>query len=267
MRGQHSGRRAGQPLHEAVTSHHSQRRHSPPRSRWIEALRRRQGNRYNPPPITRSGPIDTVILGDSLCKYVDEIRHTQVFAFPGINSAQLEQLVLRDKLRVLENKRVILVHVGTNDLDLYWSDTVFVVCRLLTTLGSKYPHSKIIWSNILPRPAPTYYYDRETVRKNIIKINNCMKSRQRHLGFYTCPSHTSFHKSKYPTTKLYAIDYLHLKRKGTFLLRELFRQHLIRLRDIWGMEVWQPSHLEEMETIIDWNWHAKLCGNSTEIHY
>ena len=141
------------------------------------------------------------------------------------------------------------------------------MCSLLTTLTSIYPQARIKWSSILPRIAPTYYFDKETVRKNIIKINNCVKTRQRHLGFYTCPSHTSFHKSKHSVSKLYAIDFLHLKRRGTFLLRELFRQHLIRLRDLWGMEVWHVSDLEEMETIIDWNWHAKLCGNSSEIHY
>ena len=244
-----------------------------PRSRWIDYLSNRQSansqsqsDKYNLRPY-RYGPIDTVVLGDSLCKYVDKIRHTQVFAFPGINCAQMEQLVIRDKLRVLDNARVILVHIGTNDLDLEWTSTVYVICRLLTTLMDKYSRARIIWSNILPRPAPTYYFDSETVRKNIIKINNCMRTRQRHLGFFVCPSHTSFHRSRYPINKLYAIDFLHLKRKGTFLLRELYRQHLIRLRYLWGMEVWNVTDLEEMETIIDWNWNSKLCGDSAAVHY
>ena len=154
-----------------------------------------------------------------------------------------------------------MLHVGTNNLDGHCRDAVFAISRLLIAIRDKCPNVKVVWSNILPRPAPTYWNNRETIRSNIIRINNTMKQRQRCLGFVSCPSHTSFHKSRFPLTRLFARDYLHLKPKGTFLLRELFRQHLLRLRRNWDMAILPVHMLPNIETVIDFNWRSKLRNN------
>ena len=240
-----------------------------PHSRWIDRLaqrqqRHRQPDRYQQQlngAAERRGPIDTIILGDSICKYIDEIRHTQVVAFPGITCIDLASMIRRNKIREMANKKVILVHCGTNDLDLDWEDTVYDICRLLVLITDQYPRAHVIWSSILPRPAPTERFNTDEVRNNIIAINNKIRERQRQLRIVTCPSHTSFHKAKYPVRRLFACDFLHLKPKGTFLLRELYRQHLIRLRDLWGIETWPVHMIPEMETRIEWNWRSKLCGD------
>ena len=233
---------------------------------WIQRLQDRQNRAkchiYHP-IIVRQGPIDTVIIGDSIIKYVDQIRHSQVISYPGINCASLGQLINRNKIPELEGKKVIVAHVGTNDLNMDWRDTVYCVSHLITILVNKYPRAHIIWSNILPRPAQTAHLDRETVRKNIITVNKVMKSRQRVLGMVSCPSHTSFHHSKHPIHKLFARDFLHLKTKGTFLLRELYRQHLLRLRDLWGITTWPVNEIPDPETRIEWNWMNQLCANNT----
>jgi len=159
-------------------------------------------------------------------------------------------------------KQVILIHCGTNDLDMEWQSTAFEITHLLVAISDKYPSAKLIWSTILPRPAKTKKFNKNQVRKNIIKINNAIKERQRHLPFFTLPSHTSFHNAKFPLTRLFAIDFLHLKNKGTFLLRELYRQHLLRLRSLWGMRTWPVNELPDPETIIDRNWLSLLCNDS-----
>jgi len=148
--------------------------------------------------------------------------------------------------------------VGTNDLEAEWRTTVYNITHLMVAITDKYPNAQVIWSTILPRPAPNRWFDAEDVRLNIIDINNEMKERQRALRIYVCPSHTSFHNRRFPLKKLFAIDYLHLKDKGTFLLRELFRQHLLRLRDLWGIETWPINEIPQIETKIDRNWLALL---------
>ena len=237
---------------------------TPAQYSWMERLMRRgelaRERRYNNPNI--KGPMDTLIIGDSICKYVDKVRHSQIISFPGINCSELAQLIVRDKIPQIHNKEVIMIHAGTNDLDFDWLDTVYCITHLIFTIRDMYPNTHIIWSDILPRPARTVRHDREQVRTNIIKINNMMRSRQRHLGIAICPSHTSFHDSKYPLRKLFARDFLHLKPKGTFLLRELFRQHLIRLRGLWNLEVWPVNRLDDPETIIDRYWKESLCSDS-----
>ena len=245
----------------------------PSEGRWIERLRQRQeaarsntSDKYNQINATRRGPLDTVILGDSLCKYVDEVRHAHVVAYPGITCWQMEQMITRNKIPLITGKQVIMVHVGTNDLEVLWTDTVYWICHLLTAIVDKYPHAKVVWSDILPRPARNYMYSSEEIQDNIIKINKEVSLRQKHLRYYVCPSHTSFHKAKKPIKKLFAIDYLHLKHWGTFLLRELFRQHLIRLRTIWGMPIWPANQIADPETIIEWNWHDKLCEDRSLSH-
>lgn len=237
--------------------------------RWIRSLKRKQEERartdhpakysYTSIPVIKRGPVDTLILGDSIIKYVDSIRHAQVVSFPGISCSQLEQLIARNKIPELRDQEVILIHCGTNDLDQHWRDTVFNISRLLVAITDKLPNAKIIWSSILPRPARTFYHDEESVRRNIIRINKEIKKRQRHLKITTCPSHTSFHYAKSPITKLFARDYLHLKTKGTLLLRELYRQHLLRLRDLWGMETWPVNEIPQLETRIERNWLSLLC--------
>ena len=238
--------------------------------RWINKLRARRDkialdkyeNSTCPTTSVRRGPVDTIILGDSIIKYVDEVRHSRVISYPGITCSELEQLIIRDKISNLSDNEVIGLHVGTNDLDMHWRSTVHEISRLLVSVTDKCPNSKVVWSNILPRPAATEHVCKEDVRTNIIKINKAIKANQRHLKVVTLPSHTSFHQSKFPTYKLFAIDYLHLKTKGTFLLRELYRQHFIRLRRLWGLAVWEVDEIPIMETIVDTNWHAKLCSNT-----
>jgi len=243
------------------------------RSGWIRQLKNKQEAKakYNhdlnsslaSSNSVKNGPIDTVIVGDSIIKYIDKVRHTSVISFPGIACGQLEQLIVRNKVRQLEGKKVILIHAGTNDLDNNWRTTVHIISKLLVSISDKYPTAKIVWSNILPRPACTTHYDKEEIRQNIIKINREMKRRQRHLKIIPCPSHTSFHTAKYPITKLFAMDFLHLKPTGTFLLRELYRQHLLRLRNLWKMETWKVQDIPDPETIIDRNWLTALCNNRT----
>jgi len=236
--------------------------------RWIRKLKARQEAKstakYKSTISTssvRNGPIDTAIVGDSILKYVDQVRHSQVISYPGISCSELEQMIIRNKVRNLEGKKVILLHVGTNDLDKHWQETVYEITHLLVAVTDKYPSANVIWSNILPRPSATDNYTKDEVRRNIIKINQRIKRRQRHLKITTCPSHTSFHKAKYPKRKLFARDYLHLKPKGTLLLRELYRQHLLRLRKLWGMEVWEVKDLPDIETEIDRNWLNTLCNS------
>jgi len=209
------------------------------------------------------GPIDTIVIGDSIVKYVDQIRHTQVFSFPGIKCSELERLIVRNKIKAIEGKSVIMIHCGTNDLNQHWLSTVYEITHLIVAIADKYPNAKIVLSTILPRPARTENYNEEEVRRNIISINNALKRRQRHLNFTTVPSHTSFHKSKHPLQRLFARDYLHLKPKGTLLLRELYRQHLIRLRTIWGMRTWPVHQIQDPETIINRQWLAMLCNDTS----
>jgi len=239
----------------------TKRKHKEP-NRWIRKLQQRQRSKVKSNSSQRLGPIDTIVIGDSILKYVDQIRHAAVISYPGISCTELEQLIKRNKIPEMEGKAVIMIHAGTNNLDEHWRSTVFKITQLLVTTTDKFPHAKVVWSTILPRPAPTERYNKHEVRANIIKINKEMKRRQRHLRIITCPSHTSFHQAKYPVYKLFARDYLHLKPKGTILLRELYRQHLLRLRSLWGMEIWEVKDLPDPETKIDRNWLTTLCNNN-----
>jgi len=229
-----------------------------------ETLARAKYNSNVNPLADKPGPIDTLILGDSILKYVDRVRHAQVLSFPGISCLELAQLIIRDKIKQMHGKRVIVIHCGTNDLDQPWETTVYWVTHLLVAISDRYPDTKLVWSTILPREARTRKYNAEEVRLNIIKVNNAMKRRQRQLQFFVIPSHTSFHKGKFPYSKLFARDFLHLKPKGTFCLRELYRQHLVRLRSQWGIRTWPVNEIEDPETIIDRKWLSQLCNNASK---
>ena len=55
------------------------------------------------------------IVSDSIAKYVEGIRQTEVISFPGININQLAYKV--EKGHLVLHKKVVILHVDTNNIE------------------------------------------------------------------------------------------------------------------------------------------------------
>ena len=88
------------------------------------------------------------MVSDSIAKYVDNIRHCEVIAFPNINALTHK---IQTRNLILDREFTIL-HVGTNNIETKNAGEILSCYNNLISVIRQNSHTKIIISAILPPP-------------------------------------------------------------------------------------------------------------------
>ena len=163
-----------------------------------------------------------LLFGDSIIKYVKKLNNTQVVAFRGIHIEELAVRVLQDKIPHLPGKRLIVTHVGTNNVTNDSPDEMVNKTKfLIDAIRQKNSEALIVLSLIIPRPID--YSERA---ERVKQYNHKIIKMAAHLGVNHIPTYRKFMYAKSPKMDLYAVDDLHLKDTGTLVLQQYFEDSL-----------------------------------------
>ena len=178
----------------------------------------------------------STLISDSICKKLGDFFSLTVQAYPGATAAKLLK-----RLPELDLKfELIIVHVGTNDLDNQQKqlslsletrltnivDGILVLLRTIRdTVG---PNPKIAWSCPIPRPCtegPASCLDTLSGRRASfhILLNKVGSIRAQAEGFLVVNASPKFLKAQAPNLSLFAKDGLHLSLEGEDVLWNFFR--------------------------------------------
>lgn len=156
-------------------------------------------------------------MSDSIAKYVKDVRHTEVCAFPGINISRLTNK-LQNRHLVLD-KEFSIIHVGTNDINSLSVGEILSSFNNLIEVVRRNSETTILISSIIPRPV-----DHQVTGDKVKLVNSKLKQlcMQRKVQFL----HTfrPFIRNCEPRRELFAIkdQGLHLNLDGTRRLRQFF---------------------------------------------
>ena len=159
------------------------------------------------------------LISDSICKFIRHCRNIAVQAFPGATCAKILSKLRFGRIAI-EFAKVIIIHIGTNDLESSKPHEIIdAVLKIKRHIQSRNPAAKIVYSSIIQRPKDNPHLD--FVRKY---INNQLKFFAKTENFYFVKSYRSLKDTTY-----FAKDGLHLNRKGTLALRSYFEKTVSRL--------------------------------------
>lgn len=148
---------------------------------------------------------------------------------------------------------MILIHIGTNNLNDMYCKFAEKLESLFRVLKSNYRTTHMVWSQMLPRGDKGI----ETSYKAIM-LNNQIRNRGQMLGITTLASYSGFHEGRVPKLKLLAKDYLHPNNLGVKQLRDNIRNGLIRLRKRWRLPITPTTLHQEPQTLIVRDWRRIL---------
>ena len=154
------------------------------------------------------------IVGDSIVKFLKITNQADVLAFPGIT---IDRLYWKIKLGHINLKsyKIVVLHVGTNDLYGQEIKTILLKYkRLLKLVTGIRRFSAIGVSSILPKPCVT-----EEQNNKIIVLNREVKKLCAENKVHFIPSYRPFVGNGNIKRELYARDKLHLNFKGSAKLR------------------------------------------------
>lgn len=101
--------------------------------------------------------MDTVLLSDSICQHLAHIWNVEVISYPGTVVDEMIQRVELNRLPFKCNPKIIIIHVGKNNLDF---DTDREIANKILELATKL-HDKlrvvIAVSLLIPRPDDVKY--------------------------------------------------------------------------------------------------------------
>jgi hypothetical protein len=153
---------------------------------------------------------DMLYMGDSIIKYTAGIANTQVVSYCGVTVAQLGARIYADKVPYINDKKLILVHVGTNNVEYNTSAQILDQMQfLISTLRHKVPEVKIAMGHILHR-TKDYLQTEETISN----VNNSLEMLKDEWNIQTLPVIKKFTYYCAPVDYYYAVDGIHLNREG-----------------------------------------------------
>jgi hypothetical protein len=92
------------------------------------------------------------VLGDSLCKWVRQIKYCDVQSIPGLNIQRAIERI-KDRTLFVAHYRLIIVCIGTNDSQKYEpSEICHMMTDLIDTIRHINPTARVAISSILFRP-------------------------------------------------------------------------------------------------------------------
>jgi len=156
---------------------------------------------------------DYILLGDSILRFVGNINNTQVLAYPGMGLIKMEVLIRNNKVPEINNKKMIIIHLGTNDASKK-SVTVPTMMdmtdELITAIRDKAPFAKIVISHIIPRPC-----DFAKSNSKIMEYNKAVHARASLWGISTIPTYETLQYEGKPIETFFLHrDKLHLSDTG-----------------------------------------------------
>ena len=168
------------------------------------------------------------IIGDSIVKFLKITNQADVIAYPGIT---VDKLFWKIKLAQIDCKsyKIIVIHVGTNDLSGNDIKTILLKYKRLIKLVQSVNSSAVIGvSSILPKPCET-----EEENERIITLNREVKTLCSDHKVHFIPSYRPFvAKAKKINIELFARDKLHLNFKGSVKLRNCLVGNIKSLQGI-----------------------------------
>ena len=166
------------------------------------------------------------ILGDSIVKFLKITNQADVISFPGINVDRLTWKIKLNKI-ILSNYKIIIIHVGTNDIECRSVDEfICYYSLLLKTIKCKNANAIIGISSILPKPCVS---DIENTKIN--SINRNLKKLCGKDKIHFIPSYRPFAKVlKSGSLDLFAVDKLHLSHRGSQVLKQNLIGNIISLQ-------------------------------------
>ncbi len=176
---------------------------------------------------TRRQRPTTAILSDSILRYADLGYYADLYPVPGATTLKLIWKLQEGVIKDWMSYRLLIVHVGTNDIDN--GDTTQVLRRFksLTRLVVGFnPYIKIIFSSILPRAR-----DFKETQSLVDTVNYGIRywcKRTPGMGFY--PGYKNFVKSfriRPDRLHMYKRDGLHLNRASITYLEILLRKLVV----------------------------------------
>ena len=167
-----------------------------------------------------------LLLGDSIIKYVDGLSNTQVVAYKGIKTEQLAVRIIDNKIPHISAKLMVVLHVGTNNIEKDNPDLMFTKLRFLVdAVRDKLPTSTIVVSLILPRPIDHHFRANKVKDYNFMVLNNATQ-----LQIRCVSSYRDFLFNSAPIRAYYAIDNIHLLPPGTACLQSYLNRTLGRYK-------------------------------------
>jgi hypothetical protein len=169
---------------------------------------------------------DILLLGDSMIKYVNFLRDTQIISYRGIKIFELGARIFQGKIpQMASAKRLVMFHIGTNNITL--CDPYEIIRQinfLVDTTRSWIPNVPIAIAHILPRPID---FGETMVKVNT--VNYLLEHYQHIMGIDIIPISRPFTMYGLPIQDLFAIDGLHLSGLGTQVYRSYIGRVLGRL--------------------------------------
>ena len=172
---------------------------------------------------------DYTIISDSICKYATDLQNTDLQAESGLDLTKGTNRIL-NKIFKVEKYKVIIIHIGSNDLLVCNFDTRYFLVKLpelLRAIRSLNPDGLVIFSSILPMPKFGKNIDILRITVNKIYERFALK----HYKTFFIPSWRKFlHNDRTsPKIELFARDKWHLSKRGTVVLKEYFYGSIRRL--------------------------------------
>lgn len=175
-------------------------------------------------------PYTNTLIGDSIVKYVNELPDTYVQAYPG---ASIEAIIakIQSGLIGLQNYRIIIFHVGSNNLhdeNIQVGELYMIYKRLLTLVRRENHSAALVLSEIIPRT----YENRNQLNKRMA-VNRAIEHLcKQTYGAYFFRTYRAFIKEG--TLRgdpiYYAQDGLHLGRMGTRAMWDSINGNIIILK-------------------------------------
>lgn len=171
--------------------------------------------------------IDNVlIIGDSILKETSHIRNAQIRAYRGDTLEDLNNHIKANKELLMDNKQVVVIHAGTNDL---YNSTVEEMlddlANLIQSIREKNEYCYIAVSPIIPRPR-----DYWTTMVKIRRFNKEVSLNEETWGMRAWRCWRPFSRKNLPRKQMYKIDGLHPSKKGAICLSQYLAKQCAMLR-------------------------------------
>jgi len=178
---------------------------------------------------------NVLIIGDSILRHCYPPRGVYRRSFSGATIVYLlERLASPNSEIDLRRYELIIIHVGSNDID-NGSINYFLADykMLINHIRNANPICKIIISAVIPRPRALWKTTQDTVRAN--QLLKRYAARKGYLHFHT--TYTSFMRHRRPIHRYYDNGGLHLNEDGSEILTRVLI-NLIRLWEQGRLSFW-----------------------------
>ena len=171
-----------------------------------------------------------LILGDSIVKRVQNINNTLVISYPGSTLAKLRTLIAYGKVPEINDKKIIILHIGTNDVMSSTPEDMALQTDQLVSAIRRIPDGgtwcTIVVSQIIPR-----YKDHSTSSKLINEYHDLLQPLKKKWHFDVIPTEDVFLQDNLPIKDLYnTTDHLHPNDEGDQKLRSHLSNYIAILR-------------------------------------